>query len=61
MSEPALTPKGGDAPRTPPVPPVPVGDDMETVKRFFLIAAVSIMTGLMFLAVCAFLVARNGG
>ena len=58
MSEPAPTRKREDAPRT---PPVPVGDDMETVKRFFLIAAVSIMTGLMFLAVCALLVARNGG
>ena len=47
-----------DAPRT---PPMPVGDDMETVKRFFLIAAVSIMTGLLFLAVCALVVARRGG
>ena len=61
MSEPAPPPKGGDPPRTPAGPPVPVGDDMETVKRFFLIAAVSIMTGLLFLAVCALLVARNGG
>jgi hypothetical protein len=34
---------------------------METVKRFFLIAAVSIMTGLLFLAVCALVVARRGG
>jgi hypothetical protein len=58
MDESAPTPKREDASRT---PPVPVGDDMETVKRFFLIAAVSIMTGLLFLAVCALLVARNGG
>jgi hypothetical protein len=42
-------------------PPVPVGDDMETVKRFFLVAAAAIMTALLFLAVCAFLVARDGG
>ena len=42
-------------------PPMPVGDDMETVKRFFTIAAIAIMTGLLFLAVCAFLVARYGG
>ena len=42
-------------------PPMPVGDDMETVKRFFLIAAVSIMTGLLLLAVCALVVARRGG
>ena len=48
-------------PKNPPTPPMPVGDDMETVKRFFLIAAASIMTGLLFLAVCALLVARRGG
>jgi hypothetical protein len=58
MRETPPTPKPAEPPRQ---PPVPVGDDMETVKRFFLIAAVSIMTGLLFLAVCAFLVARHGG
>lgn len=58
MTEGSPTPPKQDPPRT---PPVPVGDDMETVKRFFLIAAVSIMTGLLLLAVCALVVARRGG
>lgn len=58
MSEQPPTTTQPDAPRT---PPIPVGDDMETVKRFFLIAAVSIMTGLLLLAVCALVVARRGG
>jgi len=56
--DPPPTPKSHLPPRT---PPMPVGDDMETVKRFFLIAAVSIITGLLFLAVCTLLVARRGG
>ena len=58
MSE-SPTNSESDKPRS--TPPMPVGDDMETVKRFFLIAAVSIMTGLLLLAVCALLVARRGG
>jgi hypothetical protein len=58
MTEDPPTPKPQAPPRT---PPMPVGDDMETVKRFFLIAAVSIMTGLLFLAVCALVVAKRGG
>ena len=58
MSNLPPAPKPEEPPRT---PPMPVGDDMETVKRFFLIAAVSIMTGLLFLAVCALVVAKRGG
>ena len=58
MSETSPT-RETDKPRS--TPPMPVGDDMETVKRFFLIAAVSVITGLLFLAVCALVVARRGG
>lgn len=58
MNEQPPTANKPEAPRT---PPTPVGDDMETVKRFFMIAAVSVMTGLLFLAVCALVVARRGG
>ena len=55
------SPPTPDADRPPREPPVPAGDDMETVKRFFAIAAAAFVTGLLFLGVCAYVVAKHGG